>query len=417
MRRRVFVIAAAAAVLSPYRKVKAQASFGTLAWVENGSLWIRLLPDGAPSKLASAPGLRSPRFSPSGEWIAFENAQEKRWAVRIDGKAGGELNGDAAAWLPREDHRLLHPDAVFAPDGERYVFSRDLDGPNGPSIGQLCLASLAELDREPEILVWDQNGGKKPYAWTRDGKSVIYWNADEWGASPWSDGIALSIVDVARGRSRELGITALANDDMLNLAPASAGNLLAVTSGRFRETWSEKRVTIVDLDTGGSRPLMAEEVASMCPSWSPDGKIACFAAPDANLAYNRSIAGTTERVILPNGRVEERTITPDSNISLDGYTAHPYLQQRKIWRLDPSGAAAPRQLTSDSRYRDEEPLWSADGGKILFGRMDFEGNRSLWLMDSSGGNAAQVCRLQAEDTSWFGYYGYIDWRAAFDWRP
>ena len=104
-----------------------------------------------------------------------------------------------------------------------------------------------------------------------------------------------------------------------------------------------------------------------------------------------------------------------------GEAAHVFLQQRKIWLLDSIGTGQPRQLTSDPRCRDEEPLWSADGGHILFGRMDYDGRASLWLMESSGGTPVEVCRLQISDAlgsenSWFGFYGYTDWRDAFDWR-
>jgi hypothetical protein len=66
-------------------------------------------------------------------------------------------------------------------------------------------------------------------------------------------------------------------------------------------------------------------------------------------------------------------------------------------------------------------MWSAEVSRILFGRMDYEGHASLWLMESGGANPRQVCRLAfyrpapaADD--WFGYYGYVDWRSAFDWR-
>jgi hypothetical protein len=65
--------------------------------------------------------------------------------------------------------------------------------------------------------------------------------------------------------------------------------------------------------------------------------------------------------------------------------------------------------------------WSADGGHILFGRMDYDGHASLWLMESSGGAPVEVCRLQISDAlgnenSWFGSYGDTEWRDAFDWR-
>jgi Tol biopolymer transport system component len=424
MLRRKFLMVAGAAAFSSLPRSRAQVSLGTLTWVEPDGLWIRELPDGSALKLASAKGLHSPRFSPTGRWIAFEDGADKRWLVRNDGKVAAALDADAAPLLSRADLRLLQSQGVFAPDGQRYVFSRDLgtdDGP--PTIGQLCLASLATPDRQPEVLVFDQSGAKVPYSWTRDGKSVIYWNGEEWSASLWSDGVGLYSVDVESGRSRELGITALSHRDMLDLAPLSTGNKLVVSEGVGRETWAEKRVTVLDLDTGIPRRLTRDDVSSVCPAWSPDGRrIACSAAPDADVAYANAMAGQSYRVTLPNGHVETRTYTPETRLGIGGgEEAHAYLQQRKIWLLDPSATNPPQQLTQDPNYRDEEPMWSADGSHILFARMDYEGHSSLWLMGANGAGAVEVCRLQipgpsGEQDSWFGYYGYIDWHASFDWR-
>ena len=53
----------------------------------------------------------------------------------------------------------------------------------------------------------------------------------------------------------------------------------------------------------------------------------------------------------------------------------------------------------DSGYHDEEPLWSADGQKILFSRSDSayteiyalsSDRNTLWLMDQDGANPVQV---------------------------
>ena len=417
MRRRTFLVMAGAAALSPFPKTRALSSLGTVAWIESGSLWIRELPDGSKLKLASAEGLQTPRFSPSGRWIVMEDREDKRWLVRSDGQAGSALDTHAARLLSREDLPLLHPDGVFAPDRLRYVFSRDQHH-DRTSVSELCLASLNAPDRQPEVLVSDQNGAMQPYAWTRDGKSIIYWKGDDWSASLWADGVGLHSVEVESRHSRELGVTALDHGDALDLAPSLAGNKLAVTDGDGRQTWSAKRITLIDLDTGVSRRLMTDDIASIGPSWSPDGRlIACSAAPDADAAYSRVMAGINYPVTLPNGSVETRTITPGSRVGIGGgEEAHVYLQQRKIWLLDPGGGYPPRQLTNDPRYRDEEPMWSADGGHILFGRMDYEGNRSLWLMEANGANPAQMCNLPAGEESWFGYYGYIDWRSCFDWR-
>ena len=134
------------------------------------------------------------------------------------------------------------------------------------------------------------------------------------------------------------------------------------------------------------------------------------------------MAGANIRIMRGDGTVETKAVTRDMKVAPGGgESAHVFLHQRKIWLLDAGGTGQPRQLTSDHRYRDEEPLWSADGGHILFGRMDYDGHASLWLMESSGGAPVEVCRLQISDAlgnenSWFGFYGYTDWRDAFDWR-
>jgi Tol biopolymer transport system component len=431
MRRREFVLAAGAMALSPFWKTKAQSSLGTLTWIESGSLWIRELPDGQAVKVTSAEGFDSPRFSPSGRWIVLRDKDGNEWLVKRDGQAGGALENPRSL-LSGEDLALLRPKEAFAPDGHRYVFSRVLpdtrvlpDDEAPRPTGQLCLASLAEPDRELEVLVSDDQGEKQVFGWTRDGKSVIYWDADEWGVSTWCDGVALKSVDVERGIIQDLHVSVLADEDMLDLAPASAGNKLAVSDGEHRETWAGKHVAIVDLDTGGSRYFLPDDVASMCPAWSPDGKrIACFAAPDADIAYLRAHAGETYKLVNPDGTETTETVKPGDNFDIGGgEEAHVYLQQRKIWLLDPEGSNPPRQLTSDYRYRDEEPMWSADSSYILFGRMDYQGHASLWLMDANGAGAMQACRLSVADPStgqdedtWFGYYGYTDWRKYFDWR-
>ncbi len=84
MQRRSFLLTAAAAVF-PVPKSFGQTSLGTLIWVQADGLWIRELPDGSSRKIASEEGLRSPRFSPSGEWISYQNRSGELFVLRADG--------------------------------------------------------------------------------------------------------------------------------------------------------------------------------------------------------------------------------------------------------------------------------------------------------------------------------------------
>ena len=61
-------------------------------------------------------------------------------------------------------------------------------------------------------------------------------------------------------------------------------------------------------------------------------------------------------------------------------------------------------------------MWSADGRHILFARIDRGSNQTLWLMDVESPRPIQVAGpLCTADETWFGYYGYIDWRTKVDW--
>jgi hypothetical protein len=68
-------------------------------------------------------------------------------------------------------------------------------------------------------------------------------------------------------------------------------------------------------------------------------------------------------------------------------------------------------------------MWSADGTHILFCRIDRDNNKTLWLMDAESSRPLQVAGplyanpgLLRPDETWFGYYGYIDWRTMVDWH-
>ena len=94
--------------------------------------------------------------------------------------------------------------------------------------------------------------------------------------------------------------------------------------------------------------------------------------------------------------------------------------RRRIWVMPVEGDSPAKPLADDPAYRDEYPLWSAEGSHILFVRMDAEDSVSLWLVPAEGGEPSLVVDgLEVvggpPSGAWFGYYGYVDWQPLFDW--
>jgi dipeptidyl aminopeptidase/acylaminoacyl peptidase len=416
MRRRSFLWTCGAAAVGGASLAQsaaqslAQSPLGTLAWVEAGSLWVRDLPDGRAAKIATVAGLHGPRISPSGRWVLYQDHDERVSVVRRDGQAGAAIESEHAAWIP-DDRLAAVQDAnvvtyaahsgwktatpflidaglpVFAPDGKQFVFTRD------DSEGSRLVVKIpgsAERD-----LVVNEEGEMAVYGWTRDGKTILYWRAMELSASIWSDGVGLYSVAKGGGTPRDWGVKTLVDRDFVDLAPGTAGNRVALTAGGGRETWAGKRIAVMDLDTSASHDLSPENIAAFSPAWSPDARsIAYSAGPDADAAYMKQMTGVNIRLMRPDGSVETKPVGPALKVGVGGgEEAHVYLHQRKLWIMDATGMGTPRQLTSDARYRDESPMWSADGEHLLFGRMDYAGHASLWMMEASGADPRQVCKL------------------------
>jgi dipeptidyl aminopeptidase/acylaminoacyl peptidase len=284
---------------------------------------------------------------------------------------------------------------VFSPDGREMVYGDEVgigDGDDAERTGRLFRAEWENPDAQPAVLVSESWVRQLPCAWTRDGR-ILFWRDPDFSGSAISDGLELSAIPAAGGVITKLGVSTLIHDDVLAFSPK--GDKLAIGAGDGREDWQGKRIAVTDPERWKPSYLTDDKTSAVSPSWSPDGeRFAYSAAP-----------GPTERYGVGGGD-----------------EARQLLAKRRIWLRNLTTMDAPTTLTADSRYRDEKPLWSADGKHILFCRMDASDRVTLWLMGAAGEDPAQVAGpLYSDpgdlgvDETWFGYYGYIHWGRMFDW--
>ncbi|MEW6232901.1 MAG: hypothetical protein AB1566_11405 [Chloroflexota bacterium] len=399
-------------------------ALGRLAYLQGGDIWVKGLPDGKAQRLTTDGCNREPRWSPSGQWLAFRKGDYQVWVMRADGSAARPLNEGAAvrafAWAPMAD-RLAYVTGTGAlvalkADGSSQQ-KLVTQGSGGPYTGVVSMAwspdgewlayeqvevrKAGEEGQAPERYagLWriraDGSGAIEllnagtPAAyepilagWSLDGSRILFWLAPHFSRSILADGTSLTTIPANGGEPSEVVRSMLAYSDFL--APSPEGKLLAITEGGGRETWSHKRIAVVDLSSGKLTYLTDDKTAAFSPAWSPDGQRIVYAA------------------------------APDIGFIGGGEAAKAGAAQRRIWLMKRDGSDK-RQLTKDATYRDERPLWSADGSYILFARLDTKGHASLWLISAEGDNPHQVVDELTPAPSWFGYYGHIDWDVLFDW--
>jgi heat shock protein HslJ/dipeptidyl aminopeptidase/acylaminoacyl peptidase len=391
---------------------------GKMAWVQDGDLWIRVLPDGGPVRLTDTGGVSEPRWSPSGEWLAFRQDAQV-WLIRADGQGAYAVDGsgviDTFAWSPVEDRLayvagsgMLRLEVLRAGEEEPVrLLPPSAEGQPGriawnPLGSQIAYEWRQGMDYEglwqvpasggEPIELYDsgipERGEALLAGWTANGQYLLFWQGDMLSASLLADGVPFYALP-ADGRQPVLlaggDDAVLYHADFWSSSPA--GGTVALTVGGGRETWTNKRIAVADVETGQLAPLTDATIAALSPAFSWRG-VAYVAAPDVGF-----VGG--------------------------GDPAREAVFQRRIWITD-GDSPEPRQLTGDPAYRDERPLWSADGSHLLFVRMDQQEGVSLWLLPVDGGAPQQQVAgglgpWPDPSPGWSGFYGHLDWDTLFGW--
>ncbi|MCL5265993.1 MAG: hypothetical protein M1343_12535 [Chloroflexi bacterium] len=88
----------------------AQSPLGKLAFVKAGDIWVKELPDGEAKQLTHDGRNSQPRWSPSGEWLAFRK-ETTSWLIRASGDDVHQIQGNFGSWSPVAD-RLAYVTAA-----------------------------------------------------------------------------------------------------------------------------------------------------------------------------------------------------------------------------------------------------------------------------------------------------------------
>jgi Tol biopolymer transport system component len=395
-------------------------SLGRLAYVKGGNLWVKELPGSQVQRLIINGDSARPSWSPLGQWLAFLRDREL-WIVQPSGAGGRTLSPGAQvetfAWSPVSDtlayitgtgnihiasveewherevaagadskERMGFFSLAWSPEGKWLAYVREEVREEKPPPDNRS-ASLWRIradgsDATELFNTASVSGGLMVASWSPDSQYILFWPVPLFSPSTLADGVSLMVIAAAGGQPIELVDSMLAYSDFLAWSPD--GQLLAITVGGGRETWSHKRIAVMELTRKELTYLTDDKTAAFSPAWSPNGqRIAYVAAP------NIGFVG-------------------------EGKEAKAGAAQHRIWMMKRDGSEK-RQLTRDAAYRDEQPLWLADGTHILFARLDQNDRVSLWLMRSDGSELQQVVDELTLTGGRGSYYGHIAWDSYFTW--
>jgi dipeptidyl aminopeptidase/acylaminoacyl peptidase len=387
MLRRTFLFGTAT-LLAAQQPTEDHGDLGSVVWIQNGTLWIRYLPDGAPRALAAGTDLSAPKFSPSGRWILFNDSDDLLRVISADGtQSKSWVTAGPAQWLPGRDCLTIDqttvlsegngwsapvaacadPVGTVSEDGQRHAWVSDDSVKKRLFVGPFGSAGESKLVAETE------EGGFEIFSFIRGGSRFLYWTTDEDGANVWSYGMDIRIGDGAQPVNT--GICTLvggAYGKMVALSPTA--DTLAAAVGGDHLMYQDHSLVLADVSTDGKSPVVnitGPSVHVVNPAWSPDGRrLAWSQGPDAEV-LGKQLMEHDERLTWEEVWMRS-------------------LRERRIWLAADGGLGHPVQLTNDSRYGDQNPVWSRDGKYILFVRTDEQESDTLWLMRADGSDAREV---------------------------
>src|SRR5439155_16493990 len=269
--------------------------------------------------------------SPDGRWAAVEvsepmmNAEPSEWRTSVYVYAV-----DGAA--PRTARRVETPASspAWSPDGRWLAFASNRSGKRD--------VWRVALDGSPAERLTDVTGELGEFRWSPDGRRMAFVLTDP--AAPARDArvvgeaqrfARLYLVDVAGDAARtaarlltpqdvQVGghVGAGMSGPAFDWPPDGAAIAFSHSPSPAADDWVRADLSVVDVATGKTRPLVATPAAEGGPAWSPDGRRVAVTVSDAPATY-----ALTFRVVLVSpvdGAVRPLAESFDRRPALVGWT-------------------------------------------------------------------------------------------------
>ncbi|MHB0856104.1 MAG: GerMN domain-containing protein [Anaerolineae bacterium] len=393
---------------------------GRVAYVWDGDIWIKALPEGEPIRVTDDGRNQAPQWSPSGVWLAFRK-DAQLWVVSVDGadswavEDGGPVDefawssGDALAYVAgsgmlrlgvmttdRATRTLVQSDLrgagtvgqvrglTWSPDGAWIAFGFIDASGSAPYQG---LWRVSATRGEPfEVYGITGKGEVVPAGWSGDGQRILFWQGDALSASLMADGVPVYAVSAEGGLPERLFDAVLVRPGFVLPEPGGGTRVLGLV-GVGRDARAPRRMQVASMDKAQISSLAVPGYNIGAPAWSPDGRSVAFVQ------------------------------SPDGTSSVEPVDMNRILEYRRIGRVGTRVGALHDAMTADPTFRDERPQWSTDGGTLLFARLDAERRASLWLLDAFGGAPRQAVESLGPISDDLLLYGEVAWENLYDWWP
>ncbi len=281
-------------------------------------------------------GVNDVNLSPDGKSVAIVASTDAGRGIFVASTAEGSAApqlwtvGGSLSWFP--DSRRI----AFANGGDLWT------------VGMTATGAASTAPPAPVRLTNDRQDERAPVV-SPDGKYVAFYSTRSGAQDIW-------VVPANGGASLQVTRNAMALDDP-RFAPAWSPDSRSIAYiSNSAEYWSDD-LWSVDVETGATRQLSRDLMASTVPSWSPDGKSIALLCTSKRGYWYEDLA---DLCIVDVATGAERTVA--------------------------------MQIHGTDWLHSQHVAWSADGKTLIFPYLE-RGSIQLWSVPAAGGVATRMSHL------------------------